>query len=337
VKVLLDETGFDKPLRVDPDGGAREPDAGEIQIQVEACGVCYRDLIDRAGRIPYMQLPVVPGHEAVGRVVARGQGAADFAIGDRVATMHRDCCGSCSACLAGDTSLCDSAYNVFGLLADGGYATGLTAPQSAFYRAADDMDGPTAATLHCTYGTAFHALHRFGPPSGRLLVTGANGGVGAAAIELGVRLGMEVVAVIRDEKHREFVTQCGASEVIVSTDGAFHKSLSAVVDIALECVGQPTFNSALRSLRFGGAVIVIGNVVPERARLNLGFIVTRGLRIAGNNGATRSDMAQVLALHAQSPIRADIDAIMPFCEAEAAQQRVRAGGLQGRIVLTAES
>lgn len=329
------QTGFDSPLEID-DGDARAPGPGEIQVAVEACGVCYRDLIDRAGRIPYMQLPVVPGHEAVGRVTALGDGATDFAIGDRVATMHRDCCGGCSACASGETSLCDSAYNVFGLLADGGYATGLTAPQSAFYRAADDMDAGTAATLHCTYGTAWHALHRLGKPSGRLLVTGANGGVGAAAIELGARIGMEVVAVVRDARHEAFVRERGATEVIVS-DGPFHKSMSSTVDIALECVGEPTFNSSLRSLRFGGAVIVIGNIVPERARLNLGFIVTRGLRIAGNNGATRADMAELLALHAEAPIAAQIDTLMPLAEAEAAQQRVRAGGLQGRIVLSMES
>lgn len=333
MRLLLDETGFDRSLRLDPEGVARTPGPLEIQIAVEACGVCYRDLIDRAGRIPYMQLPVVPGHEAVGRVVAVGDDAGDFQPGDRVATMHRDCCGACSACRCGDTSLCDRAYHVFGLLADGGYATALTAPQSAFYRAADDMDAATAATLHCTYGTAWHALHRFGAPRGRLLVTGANGGVGAAAIELGVRLGLEVVAVVRDARHDAFVRARGASEVVVS-DGAFHKSLSSTVDIALECVGEPTFNSALRSLRFGGGVVVIGNIVPELAQLNLGFIVTRGLRIAGNNGATRSDMAQLLALHAAGPITAQIDARLPLAEAETAQRRVRAGGLHGRVVLT---
>ena len=84
-------------------------------------------------------------------------------------------------------------------------------------------------------------------------------------------------------------------------------------------------------------MIVIGNVVPELAKLNLGFIVTRGLRIAGNNGATRTDMAALLALHAERPIAANIEAILPLAEAETAQQRVRAGGLHGRIVLTTEA
>src|SRR3954470_5727832 len=83
------------------------PRGHEVLVAVDACGVCHRDLIDRAGRFPFQQLPITPGHEATGKVVAIGAYVLDFAVGDRVASMHRDSCGECAPCRAGETSLCD--------------------------------------------------------------------------------------------------------------------------------------------------------------------------------------------------------------------------------------
>ena len=115
------------------------PRGHEVLVAVDACGVCHRDLIDRAGRFPFQQLPITPGHEAAGTVLAVGPDVRDFAPGNRVATMHRDSCGECAPCRSGETSLCDRAAFVFGILADGGYASHLVAPESALYRAPDSM------------------------------------------------------------------------------------------------------------------------------------------------------------------------------------------------------
>ena len=113
--------GFEEPLVVEY-FEPTQPGPGQILIDVQACGVCHRDLIDRAGRFPWMQLPITPGHELAGTVVAVGEGVTRWTIGDRVAALHRDWCGSCTACERGETSLCPSAFHVFGLLVDGGYA-----------------------------------------------------------------------------------------------------------------------------------------------------------------------------------------------------------------------
>ena len=125
----------------------------------------------------------------------------------------------------------------------------------------------------------------------------------------------------------------GADQVLVDDGGGFHKMVGETVDVALDCVGPPTFNSALRSVRSGGTAVVIGNVATERPALNLGYVVTRGVRICGSSGAGREDMRALIALHDKSPLAIHIQERLPLEQADAGQRRVRRGGLQGRLVL----
>jgi acryloyl-coenzyme A reductase len=327
--------GWETPLLVERIAAAREAlEPTHVRVSVEACGVCHRDLLDREGRFPFLRLPVTPGHEAVGRVVEVGVKVSDVTIGDRVATMHRDSCGQCPACASGDTSLCGSAAWVFGLLADGGYASELVAPASALYPIPGGLAAADAAILHCTFGTAYRDLVVLGRlhAGERVLVTGANGGVGSAAVQVAVRKGAHVVAVVRDSAHEPFVRSLGAHEVVVDSRGAFHERV-APVDIGLEAVGAPTFLSALRALRIGGRLVVVGNVLAQKVPINLGFVITRGLTVIGGSGATRADMRGVLAMHDARPFEFSIAGVLPLSRADEAQRKVKAGGLRGRLVL----
>lgn len=329
----LHQTGWDEDLAIE-DVELAAPGPGEVVVEIEACGVCHRDLLDREGRFPFMRLPVTPGHEAVGRVVETGPGVA-WVVGDRVATMHRDFCERCPACVAGRVQACVAAAAVPGLLIDGGYATHLRAPERCFYRAPEDLSAPEAAVLHCTFGTAFAGLTRAGvEPGARVLVTGANGGVGLAAVQVARRLGAEVVAVVRDERHGPRLEALGAGAVVTSGDGRFHRRLpGGPVDVALDTVGEPTFNGSLRSLRPGGAVVVVGNVTAARAELNLGLVVTAGLRILGSAGASREQMAALLALRADRGFEPLAAGTYGLEGADAAQRRLRRGGVDGRLVI----
>ena len=335
--VRLNSTGWDQPLEtvVGPDA-VFSPRADRVCVALEASGVCHRDLIDREGRIPFMRLPVVPGHEGVGRVVAVGPEVTEWKVGDRVATLHRDACGSCGACRAGDTSLCPSATFVLGLLADGTYARRLIAPQSALYGVPDEMPAELAAPLHCTFGTAWRSLVTVGQlqVGERVLVTGANGGVGMAAVQIAARFASEVIAVVRDPVHVNDLRALGATEVVVSPENDFHRGSVVGIDLALDCVGTPTFHPALKTLRVGGRICVVGNVVPERAQLNLGLLIVMGLRVLGAGGATRGDMAALLAAHAEQPFQPAVDQVFPLDRAEEAQRKVREGGRRGRVILT---
>ncbi len=328
-RVRLVQPGWDTPLQVETDAPSSPLEAEQVRVAIEACGVCHRDLLDREGRFPFMRLPITPGHEAAGRVVEVGPGVTGLAVGARVATMHRDACGECVACRRGDTTLCVGAAWVFGLLADGGYATEVVAPVSAVYGVPETMPAAHAAVLHCTFGTAYRDLVTLaGVQSGeRVLVTGANGGVGTAVVQIAARLGADVVALVRNREHEAFLRALGAAEV--TTDA---KAVSPV-DVAVDTVGAPTFIAALHALQIGGRIVTLGNVTREKVALNLGFVITRGLTILGGSGATREEMRAVLALHAEQPFDFPIARTLPLASADEAQRLVLAGGLRGRIVL----
>jgi D-arabinose 1-dehydrogenase-like Zn-dependent alcohol dehydrogenase len=309
------------------------PTGAMVLVAIDAAGVCHRDLIDRAGRFAFQTLPITPGHEAAGRVIAVGEAVTRWRVGDRVGTLHRDACGACPPCARGDTSLCSSAAFALGLLADGTYASHLLAPESALFALPEELSPAQAAIFHCTFGTAWRGLGRVGAGE-RVLVTGANGGVGAAAVQLAAQQGAEVVAVVRDERHRAAVAELGARDIIVDGGGTIHKHVRNI-DVAIDCVGQPTFNGALRSLRLGGRIVAIGNVVDERVALNLGYIIVNALRVVGSSGATATDMASLFAFTHGRALALPIVDELPLARADEAQRRVKAGGLMGRIVLRA--
>lgn len=332
IRARLLQHGWDDELCVES-FEPQPPGRGQVLVRVHACGVAYRDVIDRSGRVAFMQLPITPGHEAAGTIEAVGEGVERWRVGDRVATMHRDFCGACDRCHAGETSLCESAFEVFGLMVDGGYATHVTCHERALYRLPDGLLMPQAAVLLSAWGTAWRGLHQFGEPQSgaRVLVTGANGGVGSAAVQLAARLGCTAWAVVRDARHIEFVERMGAQRVIVA-EGRFDVG-AWKADIALDCVGAATFNSSLRALRLGGGLVAIGNIADRKVDLSLGRVILGGVRIVGSSGATRRDMAQLAELWRRRGLEFAIADIVPLAEADTAMRRVRAGGLQGRIVL----
>ena len=333
VRARLTTVGWDDDLAIER-AAIPNPVPGQVRVRVHSCGVAYRDVIDRSGRVAFMQVPITQGHEAAGVIEAGGEGAQQWQVGDRVATMHRDFCGSCAQCEAGETSSCQAAFWVFGLMADGGYATHLVCPENALYAITDaSLPMTHAAILLSAWGTAWRGLHKFGRLTARqrVLVTGANGGVGSAAVQLASTIGAEVTAVVRDQRHEGFVQRMGANRVVIA-DGRFDLG-SWKADVALDCVGAATFNSSLRSLRLGGGLVAIGNVDDVKVPLSIGRVILGGVKIAGSSGATRADMADLQRFLRENAADFAIDAVMPLAQADEAMRRVRQGGLQGRIVL----
>ena len=336
--------GWDDDLVLEQTEALPEPQRGQVRIRVKACGIAYRDVIDRSGRVPFMRFPMTPGHEIAGVVDAIDTGSdgepSEWAVGDKVATMHRDHCGVCAACEAGETSLCRDAFWVFGLLADGGFASHVIAPDRSLYRLPDDAGAGGLSMAQCAvllsaWGTAWRGLHKFGSVKAgdRVLVTGANGGVGSGAVRLAKALGAQVTAVVRDAKYEAFVREQGAARVVVSEPTGRFDCGAWEADLGLDCVGAATFNSVLRALRLGGNMVAIGNIDEQRVSLSVGKVILGGVTIAGSTGATRADMAGLLAFIGEHGLRPPIEDELPLAQADAGMRRVRAGGLRGRIVL----
>jgi len=215
-----------------------EPREGEVRIRVAACGVGYVDALVALGRYQVKPpLPHVPGSEIAGVVEALGAGVSGLAVGDRVLAMSRG----------------------------GGFAQLAVAPAAATARLPEAMGFPQAAGFRVNYLTALHGLRdRAGLKAGeRLLVFGAAGGVGAAAVQVGLALGAQVIAAGSTPAKRDFAQQLGAQAAIdVEADG-WRDRLKALtggagVDVVFDPVCGPLFEPAFRSLAWGGRHLVVG-------------------------------------------------------------------------------
>lgn len=232
---------------------AREPDAGEVRVTVERCGICGSDLHWFLGRMP---LPgVCPGHEISGTVDAVGAGVSGWHNGDRVTVEPIVRCGECPRCRAGDYHLCRS-VNLYGVGLPGGMASHVTVPAYCLYRLPASVDyelgalaEPLAVTVHAL------RLANVGPDS-TVLVLGA-GTIGqltiAAARHLGVR---RVGATARYPQQRAAAERLGCDEVLSPDE----PRMSERPTVVIETVGgqATTVADAVQVIDAGGTVVITG-------------------------------------------------------------------------------
>ena len=142
---------------------------GQVVVRVAACGVCYRDLIDRDGKYPWMRRPVVTGHEVAGTIEAVGDGVGGFAVGDRVVAVHRAPCGECAACAAKEETRCTASPVMYGVTVDGAYAERVALWASSLVRvpAGVELGVGGGAALHGGGGAAGAAAARRGSGAAR--------------------------------------------------------------------------------------------------------------------------------------------------------------------------
>jgi acryloyl-coenzyme A reductase len=316
-----------------------EPSPEEVLIAVRAVAVCGRDLIDARGGFPAMTLPAILGHEFAGEVLAVGERVEGFRAGDRVVNLHRPHCGACDGCLAGESVDCERAWQSFGHTVPGAYAERVAAHHRALIKLPLGIDFADGAPLMCTAGVALRALRqRAGLHLGeQVLITGASGGVGVAAIQIAKALGARVLVTTSSEDKALRLKDLGADEVIVSASGAFHEQVRAAsdggVDVALELTGNATFASALRSLRRRGRLVVVGNIDTQKVALNLGSLILFSQVLSGSHGASHRDLADCFRLIQDKKLKMVIDRKLPLERAADAHRLLAERGAFGRVVL----
>ena len=232
--IQVRELGDPRTLRV-VDIDAPEPGRGEVALAVHAAGVNFPDALMVLGRYQVKPpLPFVLGVEAAGVVTAVGEGVVDVRPGDRVAAP-----------------------------VGGAFAERVVARASATIALPEHVDFVTAAGMVLTYGTAYHALvDRARIRSGdRLVVTGAGGGVGTAACDIGRALGAEVTALVGSAAKGEAAREAGAARVVAAAGGDVTARLKAEIgaaDVLLDNVGGEVFDAALRAMEWNGRVLIVG-------------------------------------------------------------------------------
>ena len=305
-----------------------EPGPGEVLVKVSACGVCRTDLHIAEGDLPESRRGVVPGHEVVGRVAARGEGAERFVLGDRVGIAWlRHTCGVCRFCVRGDENLCVAPLFT-GWDEDGGYAEFAVIDENYAYAIPEIFDDEHAAPLLCAGIIGYRALCKSRlPPGGRLGVYGFGGSAHIAA-QVAVHEGARVHVMTRSARARRLALDLGAR----SARDAFDSPPEPLDSAILFAPAGQLVPVALSALDRGGTLAVAGihlsQIPPLDYRDHL-FLERNLVSVTAN---TRSDGRELLALAARVPVEVST---VPFSldEANVALEALASGDIRGAAVL----
>jgi propanol-preferring alcohol dehydrogenase len=316
-----------EPLRMeerpDPD-----PAAGELLVRVEACAVCRTDLHIVDGELPQARLPVVPGHEIVGRVLGVGDGAGAWRIGERVGIPWLGhTCGHCSYCLAHRENLCDEpVFTGYGR--DGGFATHVTADAAFCLPLNLPLDAVHAAPLLCAGLIGWRALRAAGSDAMRIGIYG----FGAAAhlvAQVAMHEKREVLAFTRsgDVAAQSFARSLGVAWAGGSDEAPPHPLDAAII---FAPVGKlvPT---ALRAVRKGGRVVCAGIHMSDIPSFPYRLLWEERELVSVAN-LTRGDAKAFFRFAARVPLRVETTPYR-LTAANDALDDLRSGRLQGAAVL----
>jgi len=312
--VTIDDGRLVLAERPDP-----EPGQGELLVRVAAAGINGADLAQVRGVYPAPpgSPPDIPGLELAGEVAAVGPGVLRFGVGDRVMAV----------------------------VGGGGQAELAVIHERVAIPVPDGLGWPEAGGFPEVVTTAHDALFtQAGLGLGdRLLVHGAAGGVGTAAVQLAAAAGARVVASVRDPSHHRAVAELGAA-VVADPGQAFEHG---PFDVILELVGAPNFPANLDALATGGRLLVIGVGAGATVELDLRKLMARRARVLASNLRTRpleekADAArkvehQALPLVADGRLRVPVAATFELERAQEAYDRFTAGGKLGKLVLVTGS
>jgi propanol-preferring alcohol dehydrogenase len=317
------------PLRL-VERAAPEPGSGQVLVEVLACGVCRTDIHVVDGEIGSV-LPIVPGHEIIGRIVAFGEAVTDFAIGDRIGIpwLGRTC-GTCRYCRVGKENLCDDPIFT-GFSRDGGFATHAVADAGYCLRIPELFGDVEAAPLLCA-GLIGYRSYR---AAGDARVLGFYGFGAAAHIlaQLALWEGRRVFAFTKpgDRQGQEFARSLGCAWA-GGSDDAPPEALDAAIIFAPVGVLVP---AALRQIRKGGRVVCAGIHMSDIPAFPYADLWQERSIVSVAN-LTRADGVEFLDLAAQIPIRTTTTAF-PLEQANEALAAVRDGSLEGAAVLVPDA
>jgi alcohol dehydrogenase, propanol-preferring len=325
-----------RPLEREPlalvDVPVPEPGPGQLLMKVTACGVCRSNLHMIEGEwqpaCPTF-MPIIPGHEVLGRVVATGEGANAFIEGDLVGVMPVwSTCGVCDFCLEGADQLCQ-AKEITGESVDGGYAEYMLATEPHTYAIPDGLDEVTAAPLLCPGITGYGAVAKAALGPGKSVGVFGVGGVGHLALQFAALTGAECVAISRGSARLDLAADLGAHRIVDSSKEDAGKRLRDEGGLDAALVFAPSDSvvmQALQSLRPGG-ILVLG----VNAKIGA-FPFALEQRIVGSLLGDRQMVREVLALAAAGRIRVTAEE-RPLVDAARALADLKAGKITGRVVL----
>lgn len=320
-----------------------EPRPREVRIRVEACGVCFHDVVTRNGMLKRgVEMPLIPGHEVSGIVESVGPEVTQFRRGQRVCTVQRrHICGHCRYCRSDRETSCAAREFLGDIGLNGGYSELVCVGEDNVAEVPEGVPLDQAAIVACAIGTELNAIRDVAQlrPGERVLVTGAGGGLGVHGVQLARLSGAEVLAVTGSPHKVEAIRAAGADHVILARHredfSAQVKDLTRGegVDVAIDNVGSDTFEATRRSMAMGGRWIFIGQLSGEFVKLNPAQVFLRSLSILSATSTNRRQLLDSLELVRRGQVKPVITAELPLEQAAEAHRMAERAAPVGRILL----
>jgi len=313
------------------------PRDGEALVMVQACGVCGSDVFLQEGGFGPGSLPVVPGHEAAGIVVAVGSPTDEDWVGRQVALDYID---------APEPEFTRSGHENMGpdirrmgVDVDGAFAEFITRPIATLIPVDPPLDPAVVAVATDALATPYHALTSIaGLRADETLAVIGLGGIGSNAVQIGRYLGARVVAVGRGEAKLEQARQLGATTTVRSADGsaAVIDAAGGQIDVVLQCVGEnPAMDRLAIDVAGYRARVVFVGVSREPFAVSATELIWRELSLLGSRGFTRADIVAVLGLVRSGALSTEhLTAVRrPLIEADEALDDLRAGRVLRTVLM----
>jgi D-arabinose 1-dehydrogenase-like Zn-dependent alcohol dehydrogenase len=312
-----------------------EPDAGQVRIKVQACGVCHSDVLTKEGLWPGIQYPRIPGHEVVGIIDEVGSGVSTWKMGQRVGVgWHGGQDGTCRECRRGDFRNCRN-LKISGISFDGGYQQYMVAPIEALVAVPDGLSDTEAAPLLCAGITTYNALRHSGALPGDLVAVQGVGGLGHLGIQFAQKFGYKVAAIGRGSENAPLAKKLGANVYIdsVASNAAEElQKMGGARAILATAPSSKAMSELIDGLGPNGMLMVIGaafdpiEVTPVQ-------LITGSRAIQGWSSGTAADSEDTLNFAELTGVHPMIETY-PLERAGEAYARMMSGKAQFRVVLT---
>lgn len=312
-----------------------QPEAGEVRVKVEACGICHSDVVVKEGAWPGLQYPRVPGHEVAGHVDALGDRVTGWKKGDRVGIgWHGGHDFICDQCRRGDFAMCLN-RKVTGVDFDGGYGEYMIAPAEALAAIPDELPAEEAGPFMCAGVTVFNALRNSGARAGDVVAVQGIGGLGHLGVQYAHRMGFETVALGRGKDKEALAKKLGAHHYIdsdVVDPIAELKKLGGARVILATAPSAKAISSVVEGLGIDGDLLI--PAAPNDPLNTSVFPLIMGRRqISGWYSGTARDSQDTLKFSALSGVHPMIEKY-PLDRVSAAYEQMHSGRARFRVVLT---
>ncbi|WP_435364735.1 zinc-binding dehydrogenase [Haloarchaeobius sp. DYHT-AS-18] len=327
-------------------GDFPDPDPGrdEVLVDIKAGALNHLDVWTRRG-LPGvdLEMPHIPGSDAAGVVEEVGEAVTRFEPGDRVALLAGVSCGKCEFCRTGDTALCVN-YHVIGEHVRGVHAEYAAIPEENLTPVPEHVDWETAAAAPLVFQTAWRMMIERGDltQGESVLVLGASGGVGHAAVQIAAHAGAEVYATASSEEKLQHAKECGADHVIDYEAEDFAAEIREMtgkrgVDMVVDHVGEATWDKSLKSLAKDGRIVTCGATTGPRPKTNINRIFWNQLKVIGSTMATYGEAEKALSLVWDGTFEPRIRDTLPMSETARAHEMLENREGFGKVVVIPDS